>query len=85
MLKVLLIVAVWTGVGNSQTHSLDITPFDSMQECKDARAVVAQSQFPREWLTTQNDFVWQAENPKFAQFDKYKLECAQSPYDSRAF
>lgn len=85
MIKFPLLVTVWTGVGNSQTHSLDITSFDSMQECKDARAVVAQSQFPREWLTIQNDFVWQAEKPGWAGFDKYKLECAQSPYDSRAF
>lgn len=85
MIKVLLIVAAWSGVGQSQTHSLDITAFDSMDECKSARSVVAQSQFPREWLTIQNDSVWQAENPGFMQFNKFKLECAPSPAQDRDF
>lgn len=85
MLKVLLIVAVWTGNGNSQTHSLDITPFDSMDECRAARAVVAQSQFPRDWITIQNDSLWQADKPGFLQFDRYKLECVTSKSSTQEF
>lgn len=83
MIKTLLIITIALGSGNYSTYSHETTVMESMDECKAARMVEAQSLFPRDWLTTQNDFKWEAREPGIWGFSKYKLECL--PIDNSAW
>lgn len=83
MIKTMLIVTVMMGLGNQATYSRDTTVMESMDECKSARLVQAQSLFPRDWMTTQTETKWEAKEPGFFVGDRFKLECL--PIDNSAW